>query len=115
MHRGQVTPLIKDMDVRALAVGVVLTQAHLAGIGPDQQLLLRQRQLQAQVMPFGTFFATADALAAPDLVRKTAALAGLRSERLQAQTLAIREFAQTGDGLIFRAVDAVHLPKLLRD
>ena len=73
LHRRQVAPLVKDVHICAARLRVVLSQGDFAGMRPNPQLLLFQRQFQAQMVQFWLLATAAHALAAADLVGKTPA------------------------------------------
>ena len=107
MHRGQVAPLVKHMDVGAPAARIKLADAYGPGKRPGLQLFAAQGQLQAQPVHGGTFAAGAYAFALTDLAGKASAFARLQAQGLRAQRLRVAQAAQSVVGLALGAVGAI--------
>ena len=107
MHRCQMAPLLKYVNVSAAAGRVMLPEPHFAWVRPHLQPIGTERKLQAQVVQLGFFLAATHALAASDLVCKAAAFPGVKPQGVQAQAVSVGQLAYAADGLVLGPVHTV--------
>src|SRR5689334_15534798 len=108
LRGAEPAPLVDDMHLGRLALGVALDHADRAAPRPGRELQARERRADAGEMLVRILLARAHARAAPELVVEAAALArALEAERLQAQAVLGGEAAQRRERRAARAEDAM--------
>jgi len=89
VDRGDMAPVIKNMNIRPARTLVVLSDCHPARIGPCSQLMCGKRHLQANPVQRRGLMAGTGAFAAPHLRGKANAFARFEPQQARAKLMRI--------------------------